>query len=411
MRRSILLVSAALVALCLTGCSSYKGINSLSLPGTVGTGSDSYQVKVQLNNAANLVPNVPVMINDINVGTVTKVELDGWTPTLTLSLRNDVKLPANAVAKLGQTSILGSKHIELAAPTDTPPEGTLLAGALIPQNRSQHYPETEEVLAGVSMLLNGGGLQHFQTITSELNRALGGRENDARDFLTQLNNFTGGLDKQKGDIVTALQGLDRFSGTLAPRMSQIDTALQSLPKGLRTLNDEEPDLKHALNKLGDASESIAPFGEHGAENLRDVLNDMEPVLRHTADAEDGSVISALKLLPFVIFPLDQIPYSFRGDYVDLMVTLNLTNEALDKFALAGTPGAGALAAADKVLQGRMPSLAGLQAGDPLHLPVAQPTGPGHADKAPLDALPMAPKPPAEGSDGGLLHKAVPGMGG
>jgi phospholipid/cholesterol/gamma-HCH transport system substrate-binding protein len=411
MRRSILLVSAALVALCLTGCSSYKGINSLSLPGTVGTGSDSYQVKVQLNNAANLVPNVPVLINDINVGTVTKVELDGWTPTLTLSLRNDVKLPANAVAKLGQTSILGSKHIELAAPTDTPPEGTLLAGALIPENRSQHYPETEEVLAGVSVLLNGGGLQHFQTITSELNRALGGRENDARDFLTQLNSFTGGLDKQKGDIVTALQGLDRFSGTLAPRMSQIDTALQSLPKGLRTLNEEEPDLKHALNKLGDASESIAPFGEDGAENLRHVLNDMEPVLRHTADAEDGSVISALKLLPFVIFPLDQIPYSFRGDYVDLMVTLNLTNEALDKFALGGTPGAGALAAADKVLQGRMPSLAGLQAGDPLHLPVTQPTGPGRADKAPLDALPMAPKPPAEGSDGGLLPKAVPGMGG
>jgi hypothetical protein len=138
---------------------------------------------------------------------------------------------------------------------------------------------------------------------------------------------------------------------------------------------------------------------------------MEPVLRHTADAEDGSVISALKLLPFVIFPLDQIPYSFRGDYVDLMVTLNLTNEALDKFALAGTPGAGALAAADKVLQGRMPSLAGLQAGDPLHLPIARPTGPGNADKAPLDALPMAPKPPAQGSDGGLLHKAVPGMGG
>jgi phospholipid/cholesterol/gamma-HCH transport system substrate-binding protein len=65
------IVIGALAALCLSGCTPYTGINSLSLPGTVGTGSDSYQIKVQLANANDLVANTPVFVNDINVGTVT----------------------------------------------------------------------------------------------------------------------------------------------------------------------------------------------------------------------------------------------------------------------------------------------------------------------------------------------------
>src|SRR2546430_8797193 len=122
MRRLALVATALATVLSVTGCADYKGINSLPLPGTVGTGPDSYQVTMKLQNAVNLVPNTPVLINDMIVGTVTRVALDGWTPVLTLSLRNDVKLPANTSASLGQTSLLGSKHVALFAPTDRPAE-------------------------------------------------------------------------------------------------------------------------------------------------------------------------------------------------------------------------------------------------------------------------------------------------
>ena len=40
-----------------------------------------------------------------------------------MRLNGDVDLPANATAKIGQTSLLGSLHIELAPPTDQPPQG------------------------------------------------------------------------------------------------------------------------------------------------------------------------------------------------------------------------------------------------------------------------------------------------
>lgn len=401
MRRYLLAGVAA--ALCLTGC-SYQGINSLTLPGDEGTGDGSYQITVQLAQADNLVANVPVMVNDVNVGTVTKVGLDGWTPTLTVSLGKDVTLPANVIARLGQTSLLGSKHLELADPPGVAPEGRLQPGALVPETRSANYPETEDVLASVSLLLNGGGLQNFQVIVGELNRALGGRTDDVRDLLTQLDNFSGGLDQQKGDIIAALHGLDRLGGALAPHTGVIEDALRTLPDGLATLHDEEPALVHTLHALGRAGDKFAPFSDDGLHPLRQTIGDLRPVLEQTAGTQD-SMISALKLLPFVIFPLETVSHEFRGDAVNLAVTLNLTNEALDKGFLGGTPAAGTLSQADKLLHSPA-----LQAVNPLLLPLTgqqpRPAGSGHSESSgPAPGLGHA------GPGGGLLPPIAPKLGG
>ena len=61
-------------------------------------------------------PNSRVRVGDVTVGNVTKIERQGWHALVTMRIDGDVDLPANATAKLGQTSLLGSLHIELAPP-------------------------------------------------------------------------------------------------------------------------------------------------------------------------------------------------------------------------------------------------------------------------------------------------------
>jgi phospholipid/cholesterol/gamma-HCH transport system substrate-binding protein len=398
MRRGYLAAVAAAVAVSLTGCSSYTGINSLPLPGTVGTGGDAYQIQVELKNADAQVPNTPVLVDDINVGTVTKVALDGWTPVLTLSIKNDVKVPANAVATLGQTSLLGSKHIALAAPPGQAPEGEIAPGTVIKADKVKQYPPTEDVLAGVSLLLNGGGIQHFQTITTELNRAIGGsRTQDTRELLTQLDTFTGSLDKQKDDITTAFKSLDRLGGTVAPRMGEINTALQDLPDGLNVVREEEPALRTALGKLGDGAQSLAPFSDNGSKNLKNVLHDLEPTLKATGDIQSGSIPRALRLLPFVIFPVDWIPYLVRGDYANLTLPVNLSLDSLDKNVLTGTPAAGSLHGVAGALRSTTPG-GDAKRNEPQVLPGA-------------NGLLKKDAPPSGTGDKGGLDKVVPGIGG
>ena len=64
----------------------------------------------------------------MTVGNVTKIERQGWHALLTMTIDGDVNLPANSTATVGQTSLLGSLHIELAPPTDVAPEGKLKTG-------------------------------------------------------------------------------------------------------------------------------------------------------------------------------------------------------------------------------------------------------------------------------------------
>ena len=153
-------------------------------------------------------------------------------------------------AKLGQTSLLGSQHIELAPPTDTPPEGKLHDGSLIPLSRGEAYPTTEQTLAALSMVLNGGGIGQLQDITEAFSTAFRGREKDLRSLIEQLDRFTAYLDDQSGDIIAASESLNRLVGQLAEQQPVVDRALETIPDALAELNKQRDNLVDAADQLG-----------------------------------------------------------------------------------------------------------------------------------------------------------------
>ena len=114
MKRTAKPFAAALMAAAVLGLSScgYSNPNSLPLPGTKGKGG--FSVQIEMPDVTNLEQNSPVLVDDVNVGTVSKIERDGWHALVTVKLENAVDLPANAVARVAQTSLLGSLHIALA---------------------------------------------------------------------------------------------------------------------------------------------------------------------------------------------------------------------------------------------------------------------------------------------------------
>src|SRR6185369_17281081 len=162
----------------------------------------------------------------------------------------DVDLPENATAKLGQTSLLGSLHIELAPPTDAPPRGKLHQGSLIPLSSAGKYPTTEETLGAASLLLNGGGLGQLQDITKALSTAFNGREQDLRSLLDQLERFVAYLNDQTGDIISATEKLNGLVSQFAAADPIVERTLKTLPDALAVLRDNRTRLANALDRLG-----------------------------------------------------------------------------------------------------------------------------------------------------------------
>ena len=333
-RATLGLLATALAVAVLSGC-GWRGLNSLALPGTEGGGPGAFTIQAQLPNVNNLQPNSRVRVGDVNIGTITKIEREGWHALVTMRVNGDVELPGNASAKMGQTSLLGSQHIELAPPADAPPQGRLHDGSLVELQNGGAYPTTEQTLAAVSLILNGGGVGQIQDVVDTLSTALRGREQDLRSLIEQLDRFVSYVDDQTGDIIDATESVDRLAGTFARNKPVLDRALQTIPNALAVLKDQREHLSEALDKLGQFSAVTADSVNQTKQNLVKELNDLAPVVRSLA-AAGPAVTRSLGMLAAYPFPLDTLNNWIRGDYGNLSVTIDLTLSRLDASFFTGT---------------------------------------------------------------------------
>ncbi|OBH86476.1 mammalian cell entry protein [Mycobacterium scrofulaceum] len=334
MRRAM---TAALVLACLgglTGC-GWKGLNSFTLPGTSGNGPDAYTIQAQMPDVVTIQENTRVRVDDVNVGNVTKIQLQDWHALVTMRINGDVHLPANATAKLGQTSLLGSMHIELAAPKDEPPVGQLKDGSLIPLSHASMYPTTEQTLASVSVLLNGGGIGQLQEITQAIAKAFAGRENDMRSLLRQLDEFIARTNDQTDDIIAAAENLNSLVGQFADKDPVVDKALTTVPKALTVLADERTKIADAIDQLGKFSAIAADTVRQSKESLVNNLRNIAPVLRSLADA-GPALTKGLDGLVAYPWPASTARNWFRGDYANLTLIVDLTLSRLDTGFFTGS---------------------------------------------------------------------------
>ena len=316
------------------GC-GFRGVNSVTLPGTKGGGHGAYTIRAQMPDVQNLQQNARVRVNDVTVGNVTDVELQGWHALVTMTINGDVELPANATATLGQTSLLGSVHVELAPPAGVAPQGKLKNGSQIPLSSAGAYPSTERTLAAVSLLLNGGGLGQVQDITKALSTAFTGREQDLRSLLGQLDKFVSYLNDQKADIIGATESLNNLVGQFADQRGVVDKALKTLPQALTVLKDERNNIANALGELGKFSALAADSVNKTKENLVKELKDLGPVVKSLADA-GPALVRSLDFYGTFPFPTPTLNKWLRGDYANLTAVIDLTLSRLDASFFTGT---------------------------------------------------------------------------
>jgi phospholipid/cholesterol/gamma-HCH transport system substrate-binding protein len=325
--RLVAIAVSCLTAGALTGC---EGAYDLTLPGG-GAGGPSYHVTVELADALDLVPQSAVKVDDVTVGSVEDVELDGWTARVTLRVQDHVSLPDNVTAELRQTSLLGEKYVALAPPTGAKPVGRLSDGDVVPLSRSGRSAQVEEVLGALSLLLNGGGVAQLKSIETELNAALHGNEGTVRDLLSRLDDVVGSLDTQKSDIVRAIDSIDRLASTLSARRSDIATALDDLPAGLEVLADQRRQLTTMLTALSDLGDVGSRVVEASTDDTVANLKALQPILAQL-DKAGASLPASLELLLTYPFP-DKALDAMKGDFTNLHMTVDLDLRSL--LSLAG----------------------------------------------------------------------------
>ncbi|AKK26849.1 MCE family protein [Mycobacterium sp. EPa45] len=333
-RSRMLAVIASCAVVTLSGC-GFNGLNSLPLPGAVGRSTDASVYHIQFANVGTLEPNSPVMIDDVVVGSVRQMTFSNWHIDVEVSVKPDVVVPANAEARIGQTSLLGSMHIALDPPLGQPPTGRLNPGATVQLDKTSTYPSTEQTLASLAAVVNGGGLGQIGDVIHNFAAALSGHEGDIRDLLTRLNTFVDTLDRQRDNIIASIQALNRLAGTFAEQRDLITTALKKIPPALDVLIRERPRLTTALDKLRTFSTTATGLVNDTQANLVEDLQNLQPTLQALADV-GPDLDNALVFGSVFPFGQDLIKRGVRGDYMNFFGQIDLTVPRLKRSLLLGT---------------------------------------------------------------------------
>jgi phospholipid/cholesterol/gamma-HCH transport system substrate-binding protein len=346
-RGLVLMVAAMVLASC-----GWRGVANVPLPGGPGSGSDRMTVYVQMPDTLALNVNSRVRVADVFVGSVRAIDLKNWVATLTLDLDPNVQLPQNALARIGQTSLLGTQHVELTAPPD-PSAQRLRNGDTIPLKNATSYPTTERTLASIATVLNGGGIPNLEVIQTEVNNILDGNAVPIRDFLGKLDLFTQQLNAQRQDLTRAIDSTNELLKIIAARNDTLDRVLTEFPPLIKHFADQR-------NLFADAVTALGRFSKATNDTLSQARGDIDTNLQllqrplKQLGKSSPYLVEALKLMLTAPYPIDNLQKVIRGDYINTSATFDLTLSSVDNAFLTGTGFSGMLRALEQSW-GRDPS--------------------------------------------------------
>lgn len=333
-----------LAAVTLTSCSSWRGIANVTLPGGPGSGPGSYTVYVQVPDTLALNGNSRVLVADVFVGAVERIELKNWIATLKLKLNKNVQLPRNATAKIGQTTLLGSQHIELSAPEN--PEGRLRDGDTIALSNSSAYPTMERTLAGLALLMQRGGLSDLDTITTEFAALSNGRGEQIRSFVTKLDTFVTSLNDQRDDISRAIDSSNRLLTYFGAHNDSIEKVLTDFPPLFKYFNAQQAIFINAMDALGAMGTQVNQQVAPARSDLNKVLTSMQCPARELRKASPY-LPELMQVVITAPYHVDGAFKAVRGDFINTSLVVDLSYAAMDNALLTGTGFSGMLRALEQ----------------------------------------------------------------
>jgi phospholipid/cholesterol/gamma-HCH transport system substrate-binding protein len=242
-----------------------------------------------------------VKYRGVQIGEVKSIEYAGDQAKLTLAIRSGEMrfIPANALVRIGSTTVFGAKSVEFLPPEQ--PEGQLRPGATV---------AAKDVKLEVNTL--------FQTLTDVLHKI------DPINLNATLSALAEGLRGNGDDLGATLSGLNYYLQQLNPKLPTLQEDLRKTGIVANIYGDAGPDLATILDNTPTIADTIV--------DTQDDLN--ATLLAATGLANNGTAtlepaendyIAAMNRL--------RAPLKVAGDYSpEFGCTLQGVALAVDRFA-------------------------------------------------------------------------------
>ena len=214
-----------------------------------GCGGGGKTVVAIFEDAGDLQPRHSVQVADVRVGQINSIKLtDDYKARVTMSIESDLEVPADSVAILRTTSLLGEKFVEIR-PKGDPTKGPFLKdGAVLKE--TLEAPELEFIAEEAVQVLGAVNATDVATLAKTGAEAFGGRGEDLRGLIDDLASVSNTFADRAGTIGQVIDNLDATAATLAAGANDVDGLLGNLATTTQILADNR---QRAIDALGQLS--------------------------------------------------------------------------------------------------------------------------------------------------------------
>lgn len=327
LRRSTLLVCISLLGIVgLSGCSMIPG----SWKAAFG---QAIEVTAYFDNVAGLYVSNDVAVLGMPVGQVTAVEPQGDRVKVTMTIDNDVPVPADATAAIVNTSIVTTRHVELTPAYEGGPkleDGSVLKETKAPVSVGELFDAIDGLVVGLKGEGPGKGpLADMIDITSGIATGNGEEIRAALDQLGQASNVISGNSDALVDIIETIEGL---TTTLVKNYPKMTAFSKSVNEVSQLLGAQSPGLVATMRNLNQSLQNTTAFLQN---NTNTISVSFDRLAALTANLSDYSrqVVETIDVGPLLFQNLSNSISAEQGAW-RAQVLLDkslLDNELLAKF--------------------------------------------------------------------------------
>lgn len=259
---------------------------------------DSYTVVAHFPDSGGIFAGGEVSYRGVGVGQVEKLVLTDAGVDVYLGIENDYdKIPADALAVVGNRSAVGEQYVEIQPKVDDGPYFT--NNSEIPIQDTRTPIATQTLLANLSNTVESVDKEALRTTVSELGEAFGGTGEDLQRIIDTGTSF---IDKANAnfDVTTALiQDSNTVLNGQLDSASALRTFARDLSAFSGSLAGSDRDLRRLIDTGSATADQLRTFLEDNRIELGQLINNLvttgEIVVKHL----DG-IAQLLVIYPYVV---------------------------------------------------------------------------------------------------------------
>jgi len=204
-------------------------------------------------DASEVVARNDVRLNDVIVGKVTSVTLDGLHAKVRFSVDRDVHLPAGTRAELRQVSLLGEQYLALV-PSG---HGELADGTTIPLSRTRRATDFERLVGVGGELAANIAVSQVNQLTAGFANAFGDDPGKLGRLLDASAATAKAFNDHTPELLATIDRVEQLSAQLAPHSAALASSIDDLAAGMKALDAHRGDLSAFTTGLATFSDRMA----------------------------------------------------------------------------------------------------------------------------------------------------------